>query len=395
MVLRNFTASLLLCSFAAHASEVGLSALKKEQIAIDKQLNDKKSTNLKYDWIKPIIASYSYSVNDQYTKENRARYFRISLDQPIFRSGGIYFAIKYANASRAFLSLSTRLKENNFIQSLYVSVLNLHKIDLQIEKLKLQIQNSEIDVIRKREQFESGLIDSSFLDAAILAKSKQEQLLLDSKERRFSLLQNYKNIADVSYHDIRLPKFEMVDEAEFIAKNIALQSAKVEKTEARYLKNMTISNYLPTVALFGEYANRKDSFRLFNQNNESKTYGVKISMPLFDINRGRTIEIKKLEYLQAKLRLKDTEREVRHTFENFKHTIDILKQRQQLSQKDVTLYRGLVRVAKEGERAGDKTASDVKTLQNSQKMAELDAKIFEVEIQEQFLSLYARISDAF
>ncbi len=393
MALRYSIACLLLCSLSVGASEAPLSALKKEQIKIDKELDALKASNLKYDWINPIVASYSYSVSDQFSVENKARYFRVSLDQPIFKSGGIYFAIKYSDASKSFASIATSLKEQNLIKSLYSTVLNLQKIDLQSEKLKLEVANAQIDIARKREQFEGGLIDSSFLDSAILLKSAKEQLLLDVKQQHFTLLQSFKNISDVDYKTITLPHFSLVDEAEFLEKNLELQSTKAQQKQARYLKNMTISNYLPTLSLFGEYSNKKDSYRLFQQNNESKNYGLRLSMPILDVNRGRNIEIRKLEYLKSKILLKDKQKEIANSFKTFQNSIDILKRREVLAQKDEMLYASLVSVAEDGLRAGEKTPSDVDTLANSKSISSLDAKIFSIEIQEKFLELYAKMSD--
>ena len=393
MVLKNSIAFLLLCSVGLHAGDVPLSKLKKAQIAIDKKIDEKQASNLKYDWINPIVASYSYSVSDQFAIENRSRYFRISLDQPIFKSGGIYFAIKYSQATENFAKIATSLKEKNLIKSLYATLLNLQKIDLQIAKLTLQVSNAKLDILRKKEQFESGLIDSSFLDSAILLRSAKEQLLLDSKQRRFSLLQSFKNLSDADYKSVALPVFTLVEEAEFIAKNLELQSSKAQKTQARYLKNMTISNYLPTFSLFGEYAHKKDSFRVFKQNNESHNYGIRVSMPIFDINRGRNIEIKKLEYMRSKIALQDKKREIANSFKTFKNSIKILKQREQIALHDNSLYESLVAVAQDGLSAGEKTQADVDTLRNSQGIADLDAKIYAIEIQEQFLDLYAKMSD--
>jgi outer membrane protein TolC len=393
MVLRNSIAFLLLCSLPIAAAEAPLSKLKKEQLEIDKTLDAKRASNLKYDWINPIVASYSYSASDQFAVENKSRYFRISLDQPIFKSGGIYFAIKYSDASKNFAKLTTSLREKSLIKSLYESVLNLQKLDLQMAKLDLEIQNAQIDILRKKEQFESGLIDSSFLDRAILLKSLKEQALLDSKQRHFALLQTFKTLSDIEYKEIKLPTFTLVSQEEFIEKNLQLQKLKAEHRQAKYLKNMTISNYLPTLSLFGEYSNKKDSFRLFKQNNESKNYGLRVSMPLFDVNRGRNIEIKKLEYLKSKLVLKDQQQEIENSFLRFKKDIEILNQREALAQKDVALYQSLVAVAEDGLRAGEKTQADVETLKNSQSIAKMDAKIYKIEIQEQFVALYAKMSD--
>jgi len=397
--LKNLKKLFLSCSFLATFLVAGdginqLSSSKQEQINLSKDIDKKNATNLRYDWINPIIASYSYFKSDQYSKENTAKYFRISIDQPIFKSGGIYFAIKYSNASEEFTQVSTSLKEQSLISSLYESVLNLKKLDFQIEKLKYLIENKKIDIIRKREQFDNGLLDSSFLDSAILAKSTTSQQLLDLKQREFVLLQEFKNLSDKDYRDINLPKFELVSKDEFISKNLDLFGVKSKSKQMQYLKNMTISNYLPTISLFGEYNNREDSFRMFKQNNESTNYGLRVSMPIFDINIIRNIQIRKLEYIKSKLEIEDKRRELIHMFETIIHTIDILKQREAIANEDVRLYSSLLSSTKESLLAGEKTKSDVEMMKNSKAISFADSQIYEIDIQLEFLKLYTKMSDA-
>ncbi len=371
-----------------------LSSSKREQINISKEIDKKNATNLRYDWINPIVASYSYFDSNQYSKDNRAKYFRISIDQPIFKSGGIYFAIKYSNASKEFNQAVTSLKEQSLIQSLYESVLNLKKLDFQIKKLEYLIENKKIDIIRKREQFENGLLDSSFLDSAILAKSTTSQQLLDLKQKQFTLLLNFKNLSDKDYREIKLPKFELVTKDEFILRNIDLYSVKSKSKQMKYLKNMTISNYLPTLSLFGEYNNREDSFRMFKQNNESTSYGIRISMPIFDVNLIRNIQIRKLEYIKSKLEIEDKRLELLHFFESVVNSIDILKKRESIANEDLKLYNSLLRSTKNSLLAGEKTKSDVQTMKNSKAISFIDSQIYEIDIQLEFLKLYAKMSNA-
>ncbi len=371
-----------------------LSSSKREQINISKEIDKKNATNLRYDWINPIVASYSYFDSNQYSKDNRAKYFRISIDQPIFKSGGIYFAIKYSNASKEFNQAVTSLKEQSLIQSLYESVLNLKKLDFQIKKLEYLIENKKIDIVRKREQFENGLLDSSFLDSAILAKSTTSQQLLDLKQKQFTLLLNFKNLSDKDYREIKLPKFELVTKDEFISRNIDLYSVKSKSKQMKYLKNMTISNYLPTLSLFGEYNNREDSFRMFKQNNESTSYGIRISMPIFDVNLIRNIQIRKLEYIKSKLEIEDKRLELLHFFESVVNSIDILKKRESIANEDLKLYNSLLRSTKNSLLAGEKTKSDVQTMKNSKAISFIDSQIYEIDIQLEFLKLYTKMSNA-
>ena len=56
-----------------------------------------------------------------------------------------------------------------------ISILfNLKKTKLEQEKLKYQIKNDTIDIRQKRDSYDAGLLDSSFLDQAILKKSQDE-----------------------------------------------------------------------------------------------------------------------------------------------------------------------------------------------------------------------------
>ncbi len=397
--MKNLKKLFLGCSFLATFLVAGdgidqLSGSKQEQINLSKQIDAKNATNLRYDWINPIVASYSYFRSDQYAKENTSKYFRISIDQPIFKSGGIYFAIKYSNASKEFTQVSTSLKEQKLIQSLYESVLNLKKLDFQIEKLEYLIKNKKIDIVRKKEQFDNGLLDGSFLDSAILLKSTNSQQLLDLKEKRFAMLQQFKNLSDKDYKDINLPKFELVSRDEFIAKNLDLHGVKSKSKQMRYLKDMTISNYLPTISLFGEYNHREDSFRVFKQNNESTNYGIRISMPIFDINLVRNIQIRKLEYIKSKLEIEDKKRELLNSFNTIKNSIEILQKRVKISDEDVKLYNSLLISTQNSLRAGEKTQMDVDIMKNSKSISFADSQIYKIDIQLEFLKLYAKMSNA-
>ncbi len=371
-----------------------LSDEKKEILNIEKEVNTKQATNLKLDWINPIVASYSYSKSDQIGAFSTSKFFRISFDQPIFKSGGIYFAIKYSDANKKFKEIAQSTKESNLIKSLYDSVLNLKKLDAQIQKATLSILNAKIDIQRKKEQFDSGLLDSSFLDSAILNKTKLEHQRLSLEASKFALQKSFENLSDYDYKEVNLPHFESVSQEVFIKNNIEISSSHSNKNQAKELKNMTISNYLPTFSLYGDYSHKDDEVQFFKQAKEYKTYGVRVSMPIFAINRGRDIEIRKLEYLKAKIALKDSKKASIHEFQTIENTISILKKRVEIAKSDLLLYNSLVKNAQDGLAAGEKTILDVDTLKNSKEIASLDEKIYNIDIELELLKLYAKMSDA-
>jgi len=114
-----------------------LSALKQEKLDIDRQKIELESDNLKYDWVKQIVGAYSTSNTDgKRDGDNSVNTFSITMDQPVFRSGGIYYAIQYAGANREFLRLSSTFNEQNLIKSVISSWLSMKKYDLQILRQK-------------------------------------------------------------------------------------------------------------------------------------------------------------------------------------------------------------------------------------------------------------------
>ncbi len=393
LALRGLIPLLLSSSLIASSAGDALIDLKKEQLELEQKVNELKAKNLKYQWINPIFATYSYSKSDQFSKINKSRYFAVSVDQPIFKSGGIYFAIKYSDASKNFSELLTKIKSQSLRRELYTTLIELKKIDLLIEKLKLQIDSAKIDVDRKREQYEASLIDSSFLDSAILKLNGLKEKLLETKAQRESLHSKFKTLSKRDYHTLSVPSFRLVTKDEFIDKNLELQKAKSKATSDKYIKNMTISNYLPTVSLFGEYSWQKDSFRVFRQNDEHKRYGIKVSMPIINLNRSRDIQIKKIEYLKSKLAIKEMALQQRSFYESFVSRLESLKRRRELANENRALYKKLVASTRDGVKAGDKSKMDLKSMKNSQKIAGIDAKITDLDIAKELIEFTAKMSN--
>jgi outer membrane protein TolC len=393
LVLRGLCSLFLGCSYLFALDISPLSKSKQKLLEIEERVSELESEKLKRDWIKPIIASYSYSESDQFSQKNRSRYFRISLDQPIFKSGGIYFAVKYSDASREFADIVTKMKTKGELHALYKTLLELKRVELNIKRVKLSLDSANIDVKRKREQFEASLLDSSFLDNALLKRVKLKRELSNLKSLKKRLLSKFKTMSEADYRVLELPKFRLISKDEFLEKNLELKKAKEESIKSDYLKKMTISSYLPTVSLFGDYSYQKDSFRVFRQNNEHKSYGIRVSMPIFDINRGRDIEIKKLNYLKSKIEIKEKLKEEISFFEEFKADIDSIEEKISLSKEDLKLYDRLLKSTKEGYLAGEKSVMDVEMMRNSKEISKIEIELLELDKREKFLELFAKYSD--
>jgi len=367
-----------------------LSALKQEKLNIDRQKIELESDNLKYNWIKQIMGSYSTSNFDgKRGVIDETNGFSITLDQPVFKSGGIYYAIQYAGANREFLRLSTMLNEQNLIKSVISSWLTMKRYDLQILRQKYLIDNAKIDIIRKKEQYESGFLDSSFLDKALLTKTTLQKNLIDMESQRYSQLMIFMSLSDADYMDITPPTFVMIDRDKYLNSSLTLQQKDAEVRKAEYLKNMTISNYLPTFSVFAGYYDMYDNFYKDDTYNQ---IGLKVSMPLIDVNRGRTIELKKLDYLKSKIEIQDSKLEQGNIYQDSVKKIELLQKKIDIVKEDAKLYDSLLVSTKELFEAGEKTSYDVDNLNNSKQTMILDKQIYEIDAQKVYLELYAKMN---
>ncbi|MBL0687047.1 MAG: TolC family protein [Sulfurospirillum sp.] len=366
-----------------------LSSLKQEKLDIDRQKIELESKNLKYNWIKQITGSYSTSTIDgRYSGDTNSDTLSVMFDQPVFKSGGIYYAIQYAGANREFLRLNATSNEQNIIKSVISSWLDIKKYDLQINRQGYLIKNAKIDIIRKQEQYESGFLDSSFLDQAILAKTTFEKILIDMEALRYSQLMTFKSLSDSNYMDITPPTFVMIDQNTYINNSIVLKRQNAQSKRAEYLKKMTITNYFLT---FSVYANYQDVANDINLDDTYNQMGLRVSVPLIDVNRGRTIEIQQLEHLKSKIEVQDIEVEESNLYRDSIKKIELLNKKIDIVTDDAKLYDSLLVSTKELFEAGEKTVHDVDTLYNSKQTMILDREIYKIDAQKVFLNLYAKM----
>jgi len=390
-LIKLVSLSLIVSFLSASDNSSLLSALKQEKLDIDRQKIELVSDNLRYDWVKQVMGTYSTSAFDgKNGLVDKSDIFSISIDQPIFKSGGIYYAIQYAGANREFLRLSTTLSEQNLIKSVISSWLLMKKYDFQIQKQKYQIENAKIDIIRKKEQYEGGFLDSSFLDNAILSKTTLEKNLIDMESLRYTQLMFFQSLSDANYMEITPPSFDMVDKNAYINKSLAIAQQNSQGKRVEFLKKMTTANYLPTFSLFAGYYNSSDNVGI-NDDTYSQ-FGLKVSMPLVDVNRGRTIELRQLDYLKSKLELQDIEKQEGNLYQDYVKKVELLNKKIDIVNIDAKLYDSLLNSTKELYEAGEKTIYDVDNLNNSKQTMLLDKKIYEIDVQRVLLDLYAKMS---
>ena len=205
---------------------------------------------------------------------------------------------------------------------------------------------------------------------------------------RYSQLMIFKSLSDSDYMSITPPTFTMIDKSKYLNSSILLKQQNADRQRAEYLKKMTIANYLPTVSLSAGYY---DTDNNLDTGDSYSQIGLKISMPLIDINRGRTIEMSQLDYLKSKIQMKDKVLEESNLYQDYVKKIELLNKKINIVSNDAKLYDSLLVSTRELFEAGENTKYDVENLENSKQAMLLDKKIYEIDVQQTLLELYAKM----
>jgi outer membrane protein TolC len=392
-VLNLSIALSLLCSsllFSDEELDSYISQNKKEQFIYDYEKNEAESSKLRDSWIAPLNLNYTHSKSDPYGEQQTSESASIKMDQPIFQSGGIYYGIKFAEASRIYSDYSIDVAKRKLVKDAVSLLMQIKQIDLKVSKQKLQIENSEINLAQKKEDYLNGQLDSGFLDSAIIDRNILIQALYDLETNKEKLISKFNAISDMNYKNAHVPNLNILTQEQFLKHNIVLGMSESEIVKNRYAKDVTVAQYLPKVNITAGYNwDKSDSIYQFGSAKEKDYYnfGFKVNLPL-DINTFRDIESSKIDYLKSQLLVEDKMRELKAIFEQVMQNIENFERKKQLSVENMELYEKLLSDTKELYQAGYKTQYDVELLQNSVAIQKSDVQIYELDKQLELLTLY-------
>lgn len=371
-----------------------LSDNKKILFDYEYKSNEKETDKLSKSWISPIVVSYNKNFSEQFGNDPIIMdTFRVTIDQPIFKSGGIYFAIKYAEALRNANKTQIDISKKEMIANAISLLLNIKKSKLEQEKLLLLIKNAQIDILQKKDSYEAGIIDSSFLDQAILQANQYQTNYLETQTALASLNQQFKVLSNKDPKKIKLPKFKLIAPKDYRLGNLEIKRDKLRVEEKNYNLKMTWAKYLPTISVQGTYTNG-DINPLFGGGNSSlkeryNTYGFTVSMPI-NINMFTDIESQRVNYLKAQTTLIEKKKEAKLEYNLVLEKIKLIDKKIELAKKDEKLYKRLYQTSKNFAIAGEKTSLDASTMYNSYQVRKIDEKIYNLEKQLELLNLYKK-----
>lgn len=387
-LIKSLKIKLLLCSFIPlflQANEQDILSKDRLQLfELNQNKVDESTKKLKKDWINPITYKYSKNYGESADLEKSM----ITVNQPIFKSGGIYKAIEYAKSSQKYSTLDIDIQRKNLIKDAYALLFNINKTNYEIKRSKIQVKNANIDINRKKEQVLNGFLDASFLDNAILDANKAKITLADLEQKKKEQINSFNNFASSNYESFDLPSFDLIDEENYLEKNLELSKTKADIDTKYQYKGVTLAKYLPSVNATFDYTKNHSSTN--NLDDNVKNYGIAISVPL-DVRTFNDIEVSQIDYLTAKLNLKNKILEEKNFYKSKLAKIDTINSKITITKEDYKLYDSLLSIMIEESDAGLKTASDVQTLQNSQKIKALDLKIYKIDKQIELLEVYAKL----
>ena len=396
---KYFVACSLLFFSVLYADELSEILSDNKSALFDYQFesNNLESDKLSKSWINPIRLQYSKNYTTQFGSQRIGTgTFSVTIDQPIFRSGGIYYAIKYSEALRRSNNSGTTLQRRKLIGDAVEVLFNLKKTKLEQAKMRLLIKNDTIDIHQKRDSYEAGLLDSSFLDQAILKKSQDEASLLEMELRILELYQKFSLLSDKNPNKLALPKLKLMSKAQYTEKNLDLKTDIYKAEVSEYNEKITWAKYLPTVSLQGQYING-DINPLFvgpgsTLQEKYYNYGFTISMPI-DVNAFADIEASKVEKLRAAVQVIDRKETVKEEYQWIHNSLGVLDKKIVLAGKDEKIYQNLFRVTKNLAEAGEKTSLDTAIMQHSLNIRKLDKQIYRIDKQILLLKLYVRVEN--
>ncbi len=374
-----------------------LSADKRQLLEYQQEQSSVKSKELEQSWINPIRLQYSKNYSTQFGDTINTGQFMIAVDQPIFKMGGIWSAIKYAKALGRANALDIEIQKRELTSQALTILYNLKRSAYQLEKFRLMIANDNLDIILERESYEAGLTNRTLYDQALLKHNQDMTSKLDLELSISQFENDFSLLSDKNPNEIVLPNFDLIDQKRYLSEQLELQRDQFRVEEKKYNKNMIFTKYLPEISVTGRYIN-EDLNPLFAQpgsslNREYYTYGFTVSLPL-SINAFHDIQDAKIEYLNAKITQNEKKKTLINNFKLIQKRLEIIDKKIALSKEDASHYQSMLATTEEMASLGDKTNLDTEIVRNTLQIRQIDQEIYKVDAQLELMKLYINVADA-
>lgn len=384
---RALIIGLVLANFL-NANEI-LNDIQKSILDKKEQQGKKQADLTKDSWIEPMLIEAKQDRLKTVTSEEEINSSSITIEssQDIFRSGGIEKTIQKGKLEA---TLNTRLvgqEKKQLVSRLYEYVINLKKIDLQIEKLFYLVSSKKIEIEKNKASYTNGIIDITVLDESVIELNDLNNQKDDLELQKLDILRIFEKYSDLNYKTIDLAFLEEVNLEEYLNKNTNIKIKELEYEKSSIEEGIVASSYLPKVSLYGNYSYEdKDN----TKSDDSYIYGLKLTLPI-DYNSNKKKEIARLDkliyrnvYFQSKL---DEENFYRFYIKRLKVIDNKILNVEQTLERYKSLYKNVNALYKNSL----KTIDDVRIMENRIASSKLDKKIFSLDKKVLLNTIYGKV----
>lgn len=374
-----------------HAGELEYLTKEKQDIQGYKSKEiDAAYEQLKYEWLNPlsvILSTRQDNSAQDISSETQSTY--LSLSQDIFRSGGIYYAIRYAGSKYAYDRMTLEEENAALAQKLFTTLLTIKRTRYQLAQSETRLKNKEIEILIKRQQYEAGDVDITLLNNAIMDRNAEQKILTNLKTTLNNARIDLKKLTDRKEDEIPLPTFTLAEKENYLKQNYAVAKLREQSrlTHNRYA--VTRAGYLPKLGLNGQYGTTDYTNDDLGTSYSGDYYyvGLQLSIPL-DFTTGATLQEAKVNALKTQSQTLDREREEDAYYDQIRANIDAYKEYISLTRENLALYDDLITATAAGVETGYRSGYDLETLRNTKRIDEYEIRINELNIQLELVKLH-------
>lgn len=382
---------LLIALYTTTLISSNINISKNRQNILDSQKKSiiSSSDKLEKSWINPlIIGGNLQKTKSIFDIKSKNKELFISMNQDVFRSGGIFYAISYAKANKSNALLLLDKETSDLKYQIVLELLNKKELEYELKSSKFKLRNLEIEVFLKKDLYNSGSIDITLFNNAIIANNKQKRISLQLENEILKSKLRLSYLSGYEYEIFDLVSFKQISKDDFIKKNYNINLANSNSNILKYEEKLAKSSFLPKLNINAKLS--KQTNNLVSNFKNIYSYGVSISMPL-SFNTLNILDEARYQKLTQQLRTIDIKNEQKVVYEKDELSLSLLDKQSNLSQENIQLYKELISYTKAEVKAGTKTKYDLETLKNTKETFLLDIKINDIKKQKILSKLYYSI----
>ena len=349
--------------------------------------------SLKNNWISPWSIQSSINKNRSITNiDTTTKKISIGFSQDIFRSGGINFSIQYANEKYKQDLYELEIEYSTLLYDIYYTVLQIEKLKMQIDQNEYGMQNQDIEIYKKKIQYEAGKVDIVELNNALMGKNTQIKENIRLKNSLNNKLKELSGYSDLKYDEVELISFKSIEKEKFLSSNLSLKIQQAKESVSKKVYQKDKSGYLPSLSLKGEYGYIQSENHTLDTTSEGdqSSIGVYLSIPI-DYFKSSKLNLSKKEHLIQKNRTKILKKEMLVEYEQRINNIKLYEEHNKILNNNIQLYDELLSIVLVKVKNGYGSQYDADLLINTKKIDMLELKINEISVQEQLALLFFKM----